>query len=187
MRAARIALLVFVILCLATVAGVAQPSLLAESNVSVSSSWFGLYVGSEPHVMWKPTWFGLGAGVKLVVGASQLDIHAVPFARVEAGWCYLSGGWSFELLDLTSRYQMMGDGVVVAAGVAPDLVSFGYGRLGVDLGLETIIRMPYGEAEPPPSELILGPASEASWLGTALGFLVETTLLRVGLLYTFPL
>ncbi|MFW5740637.1 MAG: hypothetical protein ACOC1F_09765, partial [Myxococcota bacterium] len=70
------------------------------------------YVGSEPHVMWKPTWVGLGAGVKLVVGASQFDIHAVPLARLEAGWFYLTAGWSFELLDRTSRYQMMGDGVI---------------------------------------------------------------------------
>lgn len=162
-------------------------TVFAETGALMSSSWFALYLGSEPHVLWKPSWFGAGAGVRFSAGASQFDLHAAPFARLEAGWWYVNAGWSFELLDLTSRFQLVKDGVYLATGVAPDLLQFGYGRLGLDLGLESFVPLPYPPDELPPAVTVIGPLGLPGWLEQPLLFLAETSMWRAGVHYTFPL
>jgi len=158
----------------------------AETNVQLAAGPFGVYLSGEPNVVWRPSWFGLGAGVKLIAGVTQFDVGVAPFARAELGWFYANAGWAVELADRAETYRAVDDGWYFAAGIAPDFLPFAAGRLGVDLGLE-VYRPIAGDAlEYPVGSLVAtwglpGPLSEftASILGN--------TLLRLGLLYTFAL
>jgi hypothetical protein len=159
----------------------------AETSVITSLSWFGSYVSTEPHFIWRPAWFGLGAGAKLSAGTTQFDLHAAPFARVELWWMYMNAGWSFELVAHTERYRPFADGLFVAAGASPDLIPLGYGRLGIDVGVEAFPGIPgTWRSTESAGELV------RSWdppqpMLDALTLIAGTFTLKAAVLYTFPL
>ena len=158
----------------------------AETNVQLDVGFFGIYLAAEPHVIWRARRFGAGVGVKLLAGATQLDLHAAPFVRVELWWLYANAGWTVELASRTDRYQAVGNGLFTAAGIAPDLIGLGHGRLGVDLGLEFYLPARGNEPSAPVAALVQPwglPYAVSSILESVLG----TGFVRMGVLYTFPL
>ncbi|MFP4113150.1 MAG: hypothetical protein ACOCWX_01145 [Spirochaetota bacterium] len=160
--------------------------LYAESNVSMTMSFFGAYVAAEPHLVWRPSWFGLGVGAKLLAGTSQFDLHAAPFVRAELLWLYANAGWDFEMLGGADRYQPITGGPFVAAGIAPDLIAFGPGRLGIDAGIEAFF--PNGDPGigTPIEELVRSWDPPGDW-AAILERVVALLHLKLGVLYTFPL
>ncbi|MFW6292022.1 MAG: hypothetical protein ACOC7V_06795 [Spirochaetota bacterium] len=181
-------MLVLLVLGGATLSAQERASALSfETDVQLDVAFFGMYLATEPHLVWRPGWFGLGAGVKLIAGATQFDVHAAPFARVELGWFYANAGWVVEIVDRSQAYQAIDDGFYSAAGIAPDLLQFGYGRLGVDLGVEYYhpIDDP-GSLDAPVSRLVAPwgvSLARSSFLESILG----NSFARMGILYTFPL
>lgn len=158
-----------------------------ETNVGLSASFFASSLVSEPNIVFRPRSLGVGLGTKLFVGATQFDVIIAPFARLEAGWFYVNGGYAFELVDAPERYQMVEDGVLVALGVAPELLRLRSGRLGVDVGLETHVKLSGLDGQ-----LVAAIPFAASWqTGPVVSWLllhaVATTSLRLGVLYTFAL
>jgi hypothetical protein len=142
-------------------------------------------------VLWDPGLVRLGLGAEFYAGTSQFDFHLVPLLRAEIGWFYASGGWNVDLRDAKLGTQPLKDGVLVAAGLAPDLVQAGYGRLGVDLGMELILRLFEDPAAAPPASEVVAPWRVSTWFGGTAGdvleFMVAQMQLRAGILYTFPI
>lgn len=181
-------------LCLAGAAAVAEESggdsrdlIHFETNAGFDLSFFAFSLHAEPHIVFRPTRFGIGLGAKLFVGGSHFDFLVAPFGRLELGWFYLNGGYVFEIVDAIDRYQMVEDGVLASLGIAPGLLPVGEGRLGLDVGLETNLKL--GSLE---QQLVAAYPLIAGWGSSGLpGFLllhaVATTSLRIGVLYTFPL
>lgn len=168
-----------------------QAQITYETEIHTSVGFFGAYTGWSNSVLWDPGLFRLGGGVDLYAGTAQFDFHAVPHLRAEIGWFYLTGGWNLVISPAPIGYQPLQPGVVVATGIAPDLIQAGYGRLGFDLGTEVLIRFFQNPADAP-----LGAAVVAPWnvervfnglLANVLEIIVSHTQLRLGLLYTFPL
>ncbi len=169
-----------------------ESALFFETDVQLDVAFFGMYLATEPHVVWRPRSFGLGAGVKLVAGATQFDVHAVPFARVELGWFYANAGWVVQVADRTDAYQAIEDGFYSAVGIAPDLVQFGYGRLGADLGVEYYLPVDAGNTDDgaganPPVSVLVEPWGFGPGLSSFLESILGTSFVRMGILYTFPL
>jgi hypothetical protein len=155
--------------------------------VGTSVSYFGLYVTTEPVVMFRPRLAGVGAGARVFVGASQFDVHIQPFGRVELGWFYANAGWSLELLGSETGYQAIENGLLVSAGVAPRLVDIGPGFFGLDAGFDVLVKMPGFD-----SQLALASPLVRSWQLFPrwyrwAEYAVAPTFLRLGLLYTFTL
>ena len=187
-RMSRFTLLLLVFVLLGGAALTAQEretALFFETDVQLDVAFFGMYLATEPHVVWRPDRFGLGAGVKLLAGATQFDVHAAPFARVEFGWFYANAGWVFELADRSDAYQAIDDGFYSALGIAPDLLQFGYGRLGADLGLEYYRLI--GDDPGAPVMSLIEPWGLGFGLSRFLESVLGTSFVRVGILYTFPL
>jgi hypothetical protein len=162
-----------------------EADIFFETDVQLDVAFFGMYLATEPHVVWRPGRFGLGAGVKLLAGATQFDIHAAPFARVELGWFYANAGWVVELADRSDAYQAIDGGLYTAAGVAPDLIQLGYGRLGADLGVEYY--RPIGDDPGAPVSSLIEPWGLGPGLSSFLESVLGTSFVRMGILYTFPL
>ncbi len=158
-----------------------------ETAVHLNASFFGVYVSAEPHVVWRPRRLGVGAGVKGIVGASQFDLHAAPFARLELGWLYANAGWVLRLASPTARHQAIPNGLFLAAGLAPDLVPFGYGRLGFDLGLEYYRPVPEDATHAAAADSLIHQWDPPPRLGPVLRAALPGGFIRFGLLYTFPL
>ncbi len=165
----------------------ADSRVYAETNIHLSASLFGVYVCAEPHLVWRPGLLGVGAGVKGVVGASQFDLHAAPFARFELGWLYANAGWTFRLTSRTERHQTIADGLFLAAGLAPDFVQFGHGRIGLDLGLEYYRPIPEDAAHTAVADSLIDAWSPPPRLESILRAMLPGGLVRLGLLYTFSL
>lgn len=158
-----------------------------ETNAGLTASFFASSLVAEPNVVFRPRRMGVGLGTKLFVGATQFDFLVAPFARLELGWFYLNGGYAFEVADAPERYQMVEDGVLVALGITPELLSVRTGRFGVDVGLETHVKLSGLEGQ-----LVAAVPFAASWqTGPLVTWLllhaVATTSLRLGVLYTFAL
>jgi len=180
-----LALLVVTLLC-ASPAAAEGSGFTAETNLHLGGGPFGVYLSAEPNAVWRPSWFGLGAGVKLAAGVTQFDVSVAPFARAELGWFYANAGWAVELADRAESYRAVDDGWYFAAGLAPDFLPFAAGRLGVDLGLEVYRPIAGDVLEYPVDSLVASwglPASLSAFTASVLA----NTLLRFGLLYTFSL
>lgn len=164
-----------------------ERALFFETDVQLDVAFFGMYLATEPHLVWRPGRVGLGAGVKLLAGATQFDIHAAPFARVELGWFYANAGWVVELADRSDAYRAVDDGLYSAFGVAPDLIQFGYGRLGADLGVEYYRPVEDGENPRVPVSAVVDPWGLPPGVSSFLESILGTSFVRMGILYTFPL
>lgn len=187
MRRFALALITTLLLVSGARVTAADSDVYAETNVHLNVSLFGVYVSAEPHLIWRPGLLGVGAGVKGVVGASQFDLHAAPFARFELGWLYANAGWAFRLASRTERHQTISDGLFLAAGLAPDLVQFGHGRLGFDLGLEYYRPIPEDAAHAAVADSLIVRWGLPPRLESVLLAVLPGGFVRLGLLYTFSL
>ncbi len=161
--------------------------LYVETNLHVNASLFGVYVSAEPHLVWRPGMLGAGAGVKGIVGASQFDLHAAPFARFELGWLYVNAGWVLRLASRTERHQTIANGLFLAGGLAPAFIPFGHGRLGLDLGLEYYRPFPEDAAHAAVADPLIDRWGPPSRLEPILRAVLPGGFVRLGLLYTFSL
>ncbi len=154
-----------------------------------SIGYLGRYAGIESFVSASYGILSAGAGGRFVAGTSQLDVHLAPALRVGFWWFYAGGGWIVEVVDRTSRYQVIDSGPYVAAGIAPSIRIGRVGRFGIDLGYEVFFPL-WPDPDQPPAPDVRDIVADW-WLGTIVEdvyrVLVPNGMMRIGLLYTFPI
>jgi len=139
-RAMVFGLALLVLVCAGVQAQDPQRSTLplkAEMTGGFTGTIGGLYLAADPSVVWKPGRFAAGVGTELLFGVSQFDISILPYARLELGNFHLDVGYALPVLP-----PLSGDGVKgPEAGLAwaPKPFDMGYGRMGMDLGLNVTI------------------------------------------------
>ena len=132
------ALLVF--LCLGPAGAVSQEPdksafpLKAKMTGQFTSGLYALYLSADPSVVWKPGLLAIGVGTELIIGLSQFDMYVLPYLRAEVGWLHIDFGYALPLVR-----PLEGDGLAglsVGFGIALEPFKVGYGRLGIDSGLD---------------------------------------------------
>ena len=147
-----------------------------ETALSVNASLSGAYLSADPSVVWKPGLFAAGLGAELIVGATQFEVSALPYMRLELGWFYLAGGYVLTLLP--GIVETLPAGFSVGAGIAPDPFFIEFGRLGFELMLDTSV---------PQIQAVWSDADLSEPLFAVLESLVRSTRLGLGVTYSFLL
>jgi hypothetical protein len=114
-----------------------------KGSISLGSSIATQYLSVHPAFVWKPSFFGLGIGVKNFLGLNYADIYMAPYARIELSWFYLGGGAS---LSVKGPYDPTGIVIDVptvslfaTTGLAVPIIPLGPGKLGLDISLDFFI------------------------------------------------
>ena len=196
-RQYRLFLLAGALLVASAAHGQSVPSVDARRRVEFAGSievvrsagYLGRYAGVESFGSASYGILSAGAGLRFVAGTSQLDVHIAPALRLGLWWFYAIGGWAVEIVDRTTRYQVIDTGPFVSAGVAPTIRIGRVGRLGIDVGYEVFFPLWPDPDQPqaPDATTLLADW----WLGTIVEdvarVLLPNGMMRLGLLYTFPI
>ena len=183
-RLSRLALLPLVIALAFVAAERADAQLAAESGLFASAGLYGAYLGWTTHAVWNPGLLRAGLRLSVYTGTTQFPLHAVPFARGQLGWFYLQAGWDLPLRGSPDGYQPLSDGIHAAAGIAPGVLPLGAGRLGIEVGLEYLYKIP---TVAPPTDQLLSGWGIGGWVADVLFYPLAYGSLRLGAFYTFPL
>ena len=141
-------------------------------------------LSATPSVVWRPNSLGAGLALRWISTTRSPQLLIAPQVRTEFWWFTFSGGWLFQILgDLPSTSL----GGLITLGIAPDLVPFAWGRIGIDATLD--LYLPTGVLADVPS--VFGPLFDLwEWTGGLRDFaeyLLSSPVFGIGVTYTFPI
>ncbi len=114
-----------------------------KGSISLGSSIATQYVSVHPAFVWKPSFFGIGIGVKSFLGLNYADIYAAPYGRIELSWFYIGAGASLSVKGPFDPAGIVIDvptaSFFATAGLAAPIIPLGPGKLGLDISLDFFI------------------------------------------------
>ena len=112
----------------------------AEVSVQGGSSIVSQYLTVNPSLVWRPTFVGLGGGIKNYIGLSEPGYYLAPYARVELGPLYVGAGASLPVAQPSEDEAVQMDPAPFATvGIAATPIPLGPGNLGFDVSLDGIL------------------------------------------------
>ena len=141
-------------------------------------------LSATPSVVWRPNALGAGVALRWLTATRYPQLVIAPQLRTELRWFTLSGGWVFQIMGEAPSVSLGG---LVTLGVAPDLVPFAWGRVGLDATLDLFL--PTGALAGMPS--VFGALFDLwEWTGGLRDFteyILSGPIFGIGITYTFPI
>jgi len=107
----------------------------------------GVLVGGQARFLWKPSFFGLSAGVRAETDLNAFDVYLIPSAGVRLGWFSLEGGASIKAFDAPAPAGQLEASLEAVSPFARAGLSIPVGPLTIGIGARAMLTDTYVEME----------------------------------------